>query len=199
MISIIITLGLEHLSYEEKLRKLRLFSLEKAQGDLTNIYKYLKGECKWCPLPGQDAQIEVQEVKWTSGNTYCGDVSAQTQVAQRSCGVLLFGYIWKPFGHGPGQPALGACGVRPDGLDVSSNFNHFMILDPLSAGMAGCHGVVLDAFPVLGCTSPNPSLDPNILGASADCSLVFQYLSCTGYPETEHSRGRKHFSIHSLL
>lgn len=40
--------GLEHLSYDEKLRNLALFSLEKKRlkEDLINVFKYLKGRFK---------------------------------------------------------------------------------------------------------------------------------------------------------
>lgn len=40
----IVVMGWDHLSYEERLRGLELF--RRLRGHFTNVYKYLKGGCK---------------------------------------------------------------------------------------------------------------------------------------------------------
>lgn len=96
---------LEPLSSEENLRKLRLFSLEKAWGDLNNqsyLYSIMehKGGCKedslfffsgaqcqdkkqWALTATQEILSKHQEALFL----YVGD-RALTQVVQRCCGIF---------------------------------------------------------------------------------------------------------------
>lgn len=98
------------------MRELGLFSLEEmARGDLINLYKYLKGECKkdgvrlFLVVPGQEAMSTNWNRRffWTSESNsfWNGWWSTDIGCTERLWSLFL-GDVQKPSGHGSGQPFL---------------------------------------------------------------------------------------------
>jgi len=109
-----VTKGLEHLSYEERLRELGFFSLKKRRlrGDRVNAYKYLKGGCQedgarlFSLVPSDRTRGNRHKLKHGTFHlnmrknffTLRMTEPALEQAAQRGCGVSFSGDVQDPPG-----------------------------------------------------------------------------------------------------
>ena len=107
--------GLDHLSYEERLRELGLFSLEKRrlQGDLIVAFQYLKGPSKKergklyiraCSNRTKGNGFKLKESKFRlevrKKLFYDEDGETLEQISQTSCGCPITARFQSLFGCG---------------------------------------------------------------------------------------------------
>ncbi|KAK4810947.1 hypothetical protein QYF61_013356 [Mycteria americana] len=120
--------GLEHLSYEDRLRELGLFSLEKRrlQGDLIVAFQYIKGAYKKggerlftraCSDRTRGNSFKLKEGRCRldiRNRVFFYNEGGETleQVAQRSCGCSIPGSVQGQVGWGFEQPDLVEAAVQ---------------------------------------------------------------------------------------
>ena len=140
--------GLEHLSYEQRLMELGLFSLKKRRlrGDLTNAYKYLKGGCQkdgvklFSVVPsdrtrGNGHKLKHKKFQVNSRKNFF--TLRMTEPWNRlSRGLLVslsLDIIQDPPGDGPVQPALGDAALAGglDQMNPRCPFQHLRFCDSM--------------------------------------------------------------------